>query len=203
MSKEKKRGRRTRLAALFLNQAAKDRSKPFRNWKDDFSPIPADDCFDSALEVDVGEGEKRATFRVYYTPPRIPTTAPRPKQGDRTRAQPSDTDLETLKPPAIDSDDSDEGDASLGKRSPSTGTVFLLHHGAGYSALSFALVAKHITKSTKGAAGVLAFDCRGHGRTVHASPSETNALSLENLTNDALLVLSSSFPIQRPSRPSY
>ncbi|PWN87561.1 alpha/beta-hydrolase [Acaromyces ingoldii] len=176
------------------SKPAKDRSKPFRNWKDDFSPIPADDCFESALEVDVGEGEKRATFRVYYTPPRIPTAAPTSKPGDKTRNQSADADLETLKPPAVDSDDSDEGDTSLGKGPPSTGTVFLLHHGAGYSALSFALVAKHITKSTKGAAGVLAFDCRGHGRTIHASPTETNALSLENLTNDALLILSKLFP---------
>lgn len=45
----------------------------------------------------------------------------------------------------------------------SPGTVFVLHHGAGYSALSYALCAKEISKMTDGEAGVLAFDCRGHG----------------------------------------
>lgn len=37
------------------------------------------------------------------------------------------------------------------------------HHGAGQSALTFALMAKEITDLSGGACGVLALDCRGHG----------------------------------------
>lgn len=43
------------------------------------------------------------------------------------------------------------------------GTVMICHHGAGYSGLSFALLAKEIEKASDGECGVLAFDCRGHG----------------------------------------
>lgn len=41
--------------------------------------------------------------------------------------------------------------------------VFVCHHGAGYSGMSFALLAKEITEKSKGTAGVLAIDCRAHG----------------------------------------
>lgn len=43
------------------------------------------------------------------------------------------------------------------------GTVIVCHHGAGYSGLSFACMAKEITDMTKGECGVLAYDCCGHG----------------------------------------
>lgn len=39
----------------------------------------------------------------------------------------------------------------------------VLHHGAGYSALSFAMMAKEITAETGGECGVLSLDCRRHG----------------------------------------
>lgn len=41
--------------------------------------------------------------------------------------------------------------------------VFVCHHGAGYSGMSFALLAKEITEKSNGRAGVLAIDCRAHG----------------------------------------
>ena len=41
--------------------------------------------------------------------------------------------------------------------------VFVCHHGAGYSAMSFALLAKELVKESGGKSGVLALDCRGHG----------------------------------------
>lgn len=44
------------------------------------------------------------------------------------------------------------------------GTVIICHHGAGYSGLTFACMAKEITDMSKGECGVLAYDCRGHGR---------------------------------------
>lgn len=43
------------------------------------------------------------------------------------------------------------------------GTVMVCHHGAGHSALTFALMAKEITELSSGDCGVLALDCRGHG----------------------------------------
>ncbi|CEI95242.1 Putative Alpha/beta hydrolase family domain-containing protein [Rhizopus microsporus] len=45
------------------------------------------------------------------------------------------------------------------------GPLFLMHHGAGSSGLSFGWVAKHIKELTKGEYGVIAIDCRGHGAT--------------------------------------
>ena len=43
------------------------------------------------------------------------------------------------------------------------GTVLVCHHGAGYSALSFACFAKEITGLSNGECGVFAFDVRRHG----------------------------------------
>lgn len=43
------------------------------------------------------------------------------------------------------------------------GTVLVCHHGAGYSALSFACFAKEVTRFSNGECGVLAFDVRRHG----------------------------------------
>ena len=37
------------------------------------------------------------------------------------------------------------------------------HHGAGYSGLTFACMAKEVTDMSKGECGVLSYDCRGHG----------------------------------------
>lgn len=43
------------------------------------------------------------------------------------------------------------------------GTVLVCHHGAGYSALSFACFAKEVTGLSNGECGVFAFDVRRHG----------------------------------------
>ncbi|RUO96133.1 hypothetical protein BC936DRAFT_142566 [Jimgerdemannia flammicorona] len=53
---------------------------------------------------------------------------------------------------------------------PATGhaPLFILHHGAGHSGLSFGLTARQIKRITFGRAAVLTYDCRGHGRLVHA-----------------------------------
>lgn len=45
----------------------------------------------------------------------------------------------------------------------STGSILVCHHGAGYSALSFACLAKAITTTTNRECGVMAFDARAHG----------------------------------------
>jgi protein phosphatase methylesterase 1 len=44
--------------------------------------------------------------------------------------------------------------------------LFVFHHGAGYSALSYACLAKEIATRTNGEAGSLAFDARMHGTSV-------------------------------------
>ncbi|KAF9918851.1 hypothetical protein BX616_005026 [Lobosporangium transversale] len=59
--------------------------------------------------------------------------------------------------------------------------VFVMHHGAGLSALSFALTAKEIKNIVNKDASVLSFDCRGHGETMS---SDDNNLSLDRLAKD-------------------
>jgi hypothetical protein len=44
----------------------------------------------------------------------------------------------------------------------------IFHHGAGYSGLSFACVAKEVRDMTKGECGVLSLDARRHGESVSA-----------------------------------
>ena len=41
--------------------------------------------------------------------------------------------------------------------------VFVCHHGAGYSAMTFALLAEALQSESNGQAGVLALDARAHG----------------------------------------
>jgi len=62
-----------------------------------------------------------------------------------------------------------------------TAPVYVFHHGAGSSGLSFALVAQHLTTAIS--CGVIAFDVRYHGSTVVNARSEWN-LSLETLAQD-------------------
>ncbi|KAI0951613.1 hypothetical protein AcW1_008616 [Taiwanofungus camphoratus] len=76
------------------------------------------------------------------------------------------------------------------------GTVLVCHHGAGSSALSFACTAKEITDMSRGQCGVLALDCRGHGRTTTTvSPPPTDEdLAIETLTSDLVTLLEVVFP---------
>lgn len=46
----------------------------------------------------------------------------------------------------------------------STGTVMVCHHGAGWSGLTFAAFAKEVATESRGECGVMALDCRGHGK---------------------------------------
>ncbi|KAF9115793.1 Conserved oligomeric Golgi complex subunit 2 [Mortierella sp. AM989] len=59
--------------------------------------------------------------------------------------------------------------------------LFVMHHGAGLCALSFALTAREIRKAVNKDASILSFDCRGHGET--RSGDEHN-LSLDRLAKD-------------------
>lgn len=73
------------------------------------------------------------------------------------------------------------------------GPLFVTHHGAGSSGLSFALFASAIRKALPDA-GVLSVDARGHGETVvrkEGEPASNDVLdlSLETLSQDLLDVL--------------
>ena len=75
----------------------------------------------------------------------------------------------------------------------SKGPLLVTHHGAGSSALSFALFALEVRKALPNA-GVLSLDARGHGETVvvQCDSQSNNAdldLSLETLSQDLLDVI--------------
>lgn len=67
------------------------------------------------------------------------------------------------------------------------GPLFVMHHGAGSSGLSFAVVGHEIRKRLP-SAGILSLDARGHGSTT-TSDSEAVDLSLDTLASDLLSVI--------------
>lgn len=136
---EASRTPRRRIGALASSPAASAQ----------YAPLSAEGSFAEALEVDVpvqnvwagSSGDSTAHFRVYYTPPPAPT---------RTGGGAED-------------DDAHEAGGPGGN-----GVVFVCVHGAGYSALSFAELAKQLVEPgedsrARGRIGVLAYDARGHG----------------------------------------
>ncbi|KAI8377107.1 Alpha/Beta hydrolase protein [Choanephora cucurbitarum] len=70
------------------------------------------------------------------------------------------------------------------------GPLFVMHHGAGSSALTFGLVAKQIKQLTQGECGVMALDCRGHGatKTTHTD------FSLKTLSTDLIQLIHATIP---------
>ncbi|KAK4181623.1 Alpha/Beta hydrolase protein [Triangularia setosa] len=77
---------------------------------------------------------------------------------------------------------------TLGTTKPSStggGPLFVTHHGAGSSALSFAVLGSEIRKRLP-SAGILSLDARGHGLTslTAPNPSEPTDLSLPTLSQD-------------------
>ncbi|KAM0258365.1 hypothetical protein ACHAQJ_003840 [Trichoderma viride] len=62
------------------------------------------------------------------------------------------------------------------------GPLYVMHHGAGSSGLSFAVVGSEIRKRLPNA-GILAVDCRGHGSTT-APDGEALDLRLDTLSSD-------------------
>lgn len=67
------------------------------------------------------------------------------------------------------------------------GPLFVMHHGAGSSGLSFAVMASEIRKRLS-TAGILAIDCRGHGST-YAPGDKALDMSLETLSSDLFNVV--------------
>ncbi|KAJ7107063.1 Alpha/Beta hydrolase protein [Mycena epipterygia] len=74
------------------------------------------------------------------------------------------------------------------------GTVLVCHHGAGYSGLSFACLAREITGVSKGECGVLAVDARRHGKTKTTAEKEDEDLGVDVLVEDLFHTLRAVFP---------
>lgn len=68
------------------------------------------------------------------------------------------------------------------------GPLFVMHHGAGSSGLSFAVVGAEIRKRMS-TAGVLSLDARGHGSTTTDPADEYSDLSLPTLADDLCQVI--------------
>lgn len=68
---------------------------------------------------------------------------------------------------------------------PAKGPLFICHHGAGASGMSFAVFAAEVCKKLP-EAGVLSLEARGHGSVVDDGPVD---FSLETLTSDALTMI--------------
>jgi protein phosphatase methylesterase 1 len=66
--------------------------------------------------------------------------------------------------------------------------LFVMHHGAGSSGLSFAALAAEIRKRLP-SAGILSLDARGHGSTCIRPEQDSLDLSLETLSKDLLWVI--------------
>ena len=69
-----------------------------------------------------------------------------------------------------------------------TAPLFVMHHGAGSSGLSFAAVTAEIRKRLP-SAGILSLDARGHGSTTSTPAAAIPDLSLETLSADLLMVI--------------
>ncbi|KAK3177360.1 Protein phosphatase methylesterase 1 [Lecanicillium sp. MT-2017a] len=67
------------------------------------------------------------------------------------------------------------------------GPLFVMHHGAGSSGLSFAVLGSEIRKRLS-SAGLLAVDCRGHGSTVTGEDTPLD-LTLDTLSSDLYSVI--------------
>jgi len=79
------------------------------------------------------------------------------------------------------------------------GTVMVCHHGAGQSALTFALLAGEVTELSRGECGVMALDCRGHGKTTTTVPRPgleggEEDFSIDTLTSDFVNTLKVIYP---------
>ena len=192
-----------------------------RRQAHDYSPRTAAGCFEEALEVDVPLETGSASFRVYFTPPK-----PKPPRQPTSRSNvyaPTasvtlpDIDVDVNSPslpalrpgvglPTDDGDDEDEAQHASSRHAAASlsnpGTLFVFHHGAGFSALSYALTAAEITKMTGGEVGVLAYDCRGHGRTrLNGVKTDPLDMSIDTLSSDLTALLSSIYP-QTEEMPS-
>ncbi|PLW41344.1 hypothetical protein PCASD_08909 [Puccinia coronata f. sp. avenae] len=81
--------------------------------------------------------------------------------------------------------------------------VFVFHHGAGYSGLSAACLAREVREQGRAQYGFLSFDCRAHGASQVKSPDQASPdLSLPTLASDMVDLLRTMYP-HRPHAPAF
>ncbi|WVR07798.1 hypothetical protein IAU60_004841 [Kwoniella sp. DSM 27419] len=82
-----------------------------------------------------------------------------------------------------------------GAKAQGNGTYLVCHHGGGAAGLSFAALAKEVRAKSGGELGLVAFDCRGHGRTKTTGGLDVERdLSLATLSTDFLGLIQHLFP---------
>ncbi|GAA5886851.1 hypothetical protein JCM6882_005914 [Rhodosporidiobolus microsporus] len=172
-----------------------------------YSPLSAEGYFTTALEVDSlvrsvyqplnasstapasSDSSGTAVFRVYYTPPPAP-----PPSSPATISSSFGLSASGA------TEDEEEGGGG-------NGVVFVCVHGAGYSGLSWACLAKELAERTQGKSrvGILAYDARGHGKTRLPLPAEGESdivdMSLQTMAQDLCALLKTMYP-DRDSAPS-
>ncbi|KAJ8292750.1 Protein phosphatase methylesterase 1 [Rhodotorula toruloides] len=160
-----------------------------------YAPLSAEGCFEQALEVDV---------RVHNVWARPSSSTPSPAPTEEVAS--FRVYYTPPPPPSRQSASDDDG----------RGVVFVCVHGAGYSGLSFAELARGLVQLAReedgpgegrARVGVLAYDARGHGKTrltsstSTASEPETVDMSLSNLSADLVALLKAVYP-RREEAPS-
>ncbi|KAG2185941.1 hypothetical protein INT43_002379 [Umbelopsis isabellina] len=73
--------------------------------------------------------------------------------------------------------------------------VFVMHHGAGHSGLSYGLTAKRIRTITNSECSILAYDCRDHGSTKTLNDLD---LSLATMSDDLCKLIEHIYGEQKP-----
>ena len=73
----------------------------------------------------------------------------------------------------------------------------MLHHGGGYTGLSFAFAARAL-RTLVPTSHVLSFDCRGHGQTRLGDKQAEDELSVGALAQDLVNVVKTCYPTHIP-----
>lgn len=160
----------------------------------DYSPISAATYFEQALELEIGSN----LFRIYYTPPPlVPSTSSSTSHSPDPPASISTPSTAPATAPWLANSIANSRAQSDEPKPP---VLFVCVHGAGYSGLAFAALAKELTGHDLAGEriGVLTFDARGHGKTkstVTESQDEVEDMSLATLTEDLVGILREMFPI--------
>ncbi|KAF9230167.1 hypothetical protein BU15DRAFT_69428 [Melanogaster broomeanus] len=118
-------------------------------------------------------------------PPPARRNLPTPSAPQSVRTPTTST---SLKPSRSSSQRADSSSVHTTPRSPGKG-IMVMHHGAGYSALSFACLAKQLEGLLGKEMGVLAFDARRHGKTTPMEAQSDQNLSMDVLVDDLVALV--------------
>jgi len=171
-----------------------------------YSPIPWSQYFQECLNVcipqETDDHRKPSVIRADQTDNQKKRSSDQSQPHNifrvyRNRPSPSppssSSSSSTLPQEASDSESSNASICSC--PNSNVESLFVLHHGAGHTALSWALVAQQIYEKTEKKADVIAFDMRGHGYTTTLDDSD---YTLERLSNDLVDIVLALYPDQLP-----